>query len=532
MSFPQGRLQPAGAVRVLHRLGRRLAAGGLRHPGPPRRRPPRDHPRGPTGRAAGPLGRRLRGPRGEPVRLLHARHRDAPRRARRVHGRRAGGTSGRRVGAAGPPLPLHRLAVDRRGRLPRPRGRRRAPHEGRRAGCGPARRPSRTPRRPGGPKWRGPALQSSGPDVVLGGGGFADDTAPLGAPVQLGADAPLAPSVRAARAGRGRIQGRNSTVPLSHPVQLPAGEWALTLQTTWVEPAYVEPDASWCRPGEHPASPLANGGAFGGKRHSPVPVRARELADETGEAVRVLWQPRGRGAARAQAPPAGHRPARRRHRHGPPGPDAGLGRPRAAGGAPARALPRHRGRGDRGLWPARWRPSCAAPGGPRRWPLSTHWRPTRALPARAGPGSQLPGTGSASVELALADGERGTVEVDVWAGEVLCPVTLALLRARRRAPGTRAGVERGHRGRRRRRARRPHHPLLRHPRRARHARRRRAAARMTTRGRSTAPTPCSSPRWRRPGSPTDFRRAGPPGAPPSALRSRDVAASGGREETP
>ena len=123
--------------------------------------------------------------------------------------------------------------------------------------------------------WRaqleGPAFQSSGPDVVLGGGGFADDTAPADALVQLGAaTTTLAPSLRAARQGSEKVQGRNSTVPLTHPVPLPEGEWALTLQTTWVEPAYVEPDASWCRPGAAPATPLANGGAFGGKRHSPV----------------------------------------------------------------------------------------------------------------------------------------------------------------------------------------------------------------------------------------------------------------------
>jgi CO/xanthine dehydrogenase Mo-binding subunit len=36
----------------------------------------------------------------------------------------------------------------------------------------------------------------------------------------------------------------------------------------------------------------------------------------------------------------------------------------------------------------------------------------------------LLGAGSAGVELHLEDGERGRVEVDVWAGEVLCPVTL------------------------------------------------------------------------------------------------------------
>ena len=78
-------------------------------------------------------------------------------------------------------------------------------------------------------------------------------------------------------------------MPLVHPVAVPEGEWALTLQTTWVEPAYLEPDASWCRPGGTPASPLANGGAFGGKRRSPVAARARRLATELQRPVRVLW---------------------------------------------------------------------------------------------------------------------------------------------------------------------------------------------------------------------------------------------------
>jgi aerobic-type carbon monoxide dehydrogenase small subunit (CoxS/CutS family) len=142
--------------------------------------------------------------------------------------------------------------------------------------------------------WRaqleGPMFQSSGPDVVLGGGGFADDTAPAGALIQLGAQdkAPTA-NVAESRRDAGKVQGRNSTVPLTHPVLVPDGDWDLILQTTWVEPAYVEPDASWCRPGEVPAPPLANGGAFGGKRRSPVPARARALADEHGMAVRVLW---------------------------------------------------------------------------------------------------------------------------------------------------------------------------------------------------------------------------------------------------
>jgi CO/xanthine dehydrogenase Mo-binding subunit len=60
------------------------------------------------------------------------------------------------------------------------------------------------------------------------------------------------------------------------------------LRTTWVEPAYLEPDASWCEPGGVPASPLAGGGAFGGKVASELPAIARRLADEHGRAVRVL----------------------------------------------------------------------------------------------------------------------------------------------------------------------------------------------------------------------------------------------------
>ncbi|MGO8864398.1 MAG: 2Fe-2S iron-sulfur cluster-binding protein [Acidimicrobiales bacterium] len=142
--------------------------------------------------------------------------------------------------------------------------------------------------------WRaqieGPTYQVSGPDVILGGGGFADDSAPRSSLVKLGVDGgPPASSLGAARASAAKVQGRNSTVPLSHPVAVPDGVWALTLQTTWVEPAYLEPDASWCHPGGEPSSPLANGGAFGGKRRSPVPALARALADERQRPVRVLW---------------------------------------------------------------------------------------------------------------------------------------------------------------------------------------------------------------------------------------------------
>ncbi len=241
--------------------------------------------------------------------------------------------------------------------------------------------------------WRaqleGPTFQSSGPEVVLGGGGFADDTAPPDALLQLGADAPLARGIREARAESGRVQGRNSTVPLSHPVVPPAGEWALTLATTWVEPAYVEPDASWCRPGDQPASPLSNGGAFGGKRRSPAPARARALADERADTVRGAVAARRRGAARPQASAPWHRTTL----------------PTAAGscgsvGPRARRIwrpwpstcnvsPRAFGSSRSTSWALRSGPSCAAPVGPRcwrrctrstrRWPVRK-WRPGRGEP--------------------------------------------------------------------------------------------------------------------------------------------------------
>jgi hypothetical protein len=91
-----------------------------------------------------------------------------------------------------------------------------------------------------------------------------------------------------ARARAGKVQGRRTTVDPRPPLALPPGDWALTLRTTWVEPAYLEADASWCRPGGEPATPLANGGAFGGKVASVAPAAAHRLADRHGRPVRVL----------------------------------------------------------------------------------------------------------------------------------------------------------------------------------------------------------------------------------------------------
>ena len=133
--------------------------------------------------------------------------------------------------------------------------------------------------------------QRVGPDVALGEGGFADDTAPLDALVAVPDGAggwAVGETLAEARRAAGKVQGRRSTAQLRHPLAVPPGQWDVTLRTTWVEPGYLEPDASWCMPGGDPVSPLANGGAFGGKADSPAPAAARRLADEHGRAVRVL----------------------------------------------------------------------------------------------------------------------------------------------------------------------------------------------------------------------------------------------------
>lgn len=133
--------------------------------------------------------------------------------------------------------------------------------------------------------------QLVGRDVALGLGGFADDTAPLDALVAVPDGAggwAVGETLSEARRAAQKTQGRRTTVEAGHPLAVPDGDWTVTLQTAWVEPGYLETDASWCVPGGEPASPLANGGAFGGKEASIVTSAARELADRHGRAVRVL----------------------------------------------------------------------------------------------------------------------------------------------------------------------------------------------------------------------------------------------------
>jgi xanthine dehydrogenase small subunit len=146
----------------------------------------------------------------------------------------------------------------------------------------------------------GHSHQTVHPSVSLGDGGFAEDVAPKDALVAVPNAAGewiLGPDVASARRAAGSVQGRKSTVPVSWPVGIDADHpeangFVRTLATTWVEPAYLEPDAVWCSPGSEPIGPLVNGGAFGGKSdprfvHELRSV-ARRLADERGRTVRVV----------------------------------------------------------------------------------------------------------------------------------------------------------------------------------------------------------------------------------------------------
>ena len=133
--------------------------------------------------------------------------------------------------------------------------------------------------------------QTVGPDIALGRGAFADDTAPPDALVAVPDGAggwALGETLAEARRAAGKVQGRRTTMPPRPPLDVPVGDWAVTLRTSWVEPAYLETDASWCVPGGEPVSALGNGGAFGGKLDSIAPAAARELADRNGRTVRVL----------------------------------------------------------------------------------------------------------------------------------------------------------------------------------------------------------------------------------------------------
>ena len=149
--------------------------------------------------------------------------------------------------------------------------------------------------------------QRTGAAVVRGNGGFADDCAPIDALVAVplpfgstadarsagGIDWVIAESLFAARSNAGKVQGRKTTLATTPPLSISdlacEGVDDVALATSWLEPAYLEPDASWCDPGGRPSSVLANGGAFGGKTESIASRAAHELANALGRSVRTVF---------------------------------------------------------------------------------------------------------------------------------------------------------------------------------------------------------------------------------------------------
>jgi aerobic-type carbon monoxide dehydrogenase small subunit (CoxS/CutS family) len=146
----------------------------------------------------------------------------------------------------------------------------------------------------------GRAPQVVGPLVALGAGGFADDIAPHDALVavpSVSGEWFVGETTADARRAAATVQGRKSSLSVTYPVVFPGDfsspSFVHTLQTTWVEPAYLEPDAVWCQPGGEPVGPLLNGGAFGGKSITSelaleLQEVARRLANKHQRPVRVV----------------------------------------------------------------------------------------------------------------------------------------------------------------------------------------------------------------------------------------------------
>ena len=228
---------------MLHGVDRRGPPGGVRHPGAAGRRSDRHHARRVAARGGVELDRGVHGLRRQPVRVLHTGDHHAPGGALRppspgsdaevqtallAHLCRCTGwrtilDAAARVAAANPARPPPRPAG---GRPARPGGRRDGP-----AGRAARRRRRRRVRRGHGADRRAVAVPAPG-------GGWA-----------------VGDSLGAARLAAGRVQGRNSTAALSWPLEIPEGDWDLVLRTTFVEPAYLEPDASWCAPGRRARQP-------------------------------------------------------------------------------------------------------------------------------------------------------------------------------------------------------------------------------------------------------------------------------------
>src|SRR5438477_482683 len=86
----------------------------------------------------------------------------------------------------------------------------------------------------------------------------------------------------------GRVEGQGFDRCRRRVARPPLPVYGLAHDRRGVRRVWLGVRASWGAPGGEPATPLANGGAFGGKAASGAPAVARQLADAHGRAVRVL----------------------------------------------------------------------------------------------------------------------------------------------------------------------------------------------------------------------------------------------------
>ncbi len=287
----------------------------------------------------------------------------------------------------------------------------------------------------------------------------------------------------------------------------------------WSRPT-SSPTPRGALPGGVPASPYGNGGAFGGKLHSPVAGDARRLADEHGRPVRVLWSREDvvrRGpkrppvAAGMAADGTGVLRVGRHRRPGRPGRRLGSTRPfgrrggarsgrRAGGGRRPARLVRPAGRGV-------GRGRRAGRGGASRRPEAPRWptRPSRSSrPGVGGPWCAAVPTGRSRSRWRPAPCSIPWCSAPTPSARATRP---SVGWAPRGSPSSPDGADPG-----------PDDPVVRHPPGAGHATGDGAAggARPRVR-RSTDRTRCS-PRWPPPaGWPTVCRRRGRPTGPARAV---------------
>ena len=187
---------------------------------------------------------------------------------------------------------------------------------------------------PGGPSSRGRLSRRSGPDVVLGGGGFADDSAPPDALVQLGRrrrprpQPPRRPGQERARPGSQQhgaavAPGRRARGRLGPHAADDLGRAGLRRAGRQLVPAPATPP-----PRRWPTA-APSGASAAARCPIAAPVRWPTPA---GDAVRLLWRREDVVRRGPKRPPLAVALRADGTRRGARRPHGGLGRPRAACG--------------------------------------------------------------------------------------------------------------------------------------------------------------------------------------------------------